>query len=136
MPYYRIVSEQGRIDEAAKQKLAVRITDIHLEHAGGLRQFVTVVFEDYGKGGAFKNDKPASPILVGGTIRAGRDNNQKAKMLHDLSDLLKDMTDVTDHDLIVALEDVPAKNAMEGGHVMPEPGEEQEWLEKVSHLFA
>lgn len=136
MPFYRVISEEGRITADKRNFIATRITDIHIEHAGGLRQFVTVIFEDYAKGYAFKNDAPASPLLVSGTIREGRDYEQKAKMLQDFSDLFKAQTDVTDHDLIVALEDIPAKNAMEGGHIMPNVGEEQEWLEKIKHLLS
>ena len=136
MPYYRVVSESGRIQADARQRIAEAITDLHIEHAGGLRQFVTVVFEDYLSGNAFKDGKAASPVLVGGTIRAGRTDEQKAAILHALADAVKAHSDVGDLELILAVEEVQARNAMEGGHVMPEPGEEQDWLAKVKHLLA
>jgi hypothetical protein len=68
---------------------------------------------------------------VFGDIRAGRDVATRQAMLRDLSQMWTRLTDQPEEEPLVALREVKAENAIEAGVILPEPGEEQQWLEQT-----
>ncbi|MDR3472422.1 MAG: hypothetical protein P4M09_12140 [Devosia sp.] len=52
-----------------------------------------------------------------------------------ISALVMRVSNVSAKDLVVSIADVKASNAMEGSHVLLEPGEEAAWLAKVGPLL-
>ncbi|MGJ3647886.1 tautomerase family protein [Sphingomonas sp. GlSt437] len=135
MPFYQITNQAGSLDAAQRAEIAAGITDIHLDLAGGLRQFVNVVFQEYPAGLGFNGGTQGAPVLIGGSIRAGREQAVKTAMMEAISALVIRVGHVSPKDLTVSIADVKASNAMEGGHILPEPGEEAAWLAKVGPLL-
>ena len=131
MPLYTALYHADLLTLDQRAEIAAGITDIHLELAGGLRQFVNVVFEAYPTGYGFNAGVAGSPMVVRGSIRAGREQSVKTKMMEAISALVFRVTDIDKKNLTVSIAEVKASNAMEGGIVLPEPGEEAAWLEKV-----
>jgi phenylpyruvate tautomerase PptA (4-oxalocrotonate tautomerase family) len=135
MPLYQILNQEGSLSDKQRTEIAVGITDIHLELAGGLRHFVNVVFQEYRAGHGFNAGIIGAPMVIGGSIRAGREQAVKTAMMEAISALVIRVCNISPRDLTVSIADVKASNAMEGGHILPEPGEEAAWLAKVAPLL-
>lgn len=131
MPLYTALHQAGSLDDGQRAEIAAGITDIHLKHAGGLRQFVNVVFNEYPAGRGFNAGAIGAPMVISGAIRAGRDHAVKAAILEAISALVFRVTDIPRKTLTVAIDDVKASDAMEGGVPLPEPGDEPAWLARV-----
>ena len=61
-------------------------------------------------------------------IRAGRSQELKEQLLHQLSDLWVSQTGVPPGELLVSLAETPGSNVMEAGLVLPSPEQEAQWL--------
>jgi phenylpyruvate tautomerase PptA (4-oxalocrotonate tautomerase family) len=135
MPLYQVLTQDGSLDDAQRAQIALGLTDIHLDLAGGLRQFINVVFQHYPVGCGFNAGVIGAPMVIGGSIRAGREQAVKTAMMEAISALVISVSNVSPKDLTVSIADVKASNVMEGGHLLPEPGEEAAWLAKVGPLL-
>lgn len=125
MPLYT-VSTHKPLDETQKQKIVAGITRIHCQLTNAPAMFVQVVF-------SFnvplnKNKK----VHLIGSIRSGRSGDLKQKLIdqfkHLFSETLAGGRDITH----IVLIDVPASWILEGGEIMPEPGEEAAWLKRLN----
>ncbi|MEO0981789.1 MAG: tautomerase family protein [Pseudomonadota bacterium] len=126
MPMYMCNAAKGVIDDAAKPKIAADITRIHCEVTGAPPQFVHAFFLD---------DAPTPPIAgkkaaLFGSIRAGRDAAQKDRIIDEMRRSVHAHAGIPLEDIAMTTADVPASWVLEGGEIMPEPGEEAEWLAK------
>lgn len=67
--------------------------------------------------------------MVAGTIRAGRNDEQKAEIVERLSACLAERTELGEDAITVLSNDIEVSFTMEGGKLLPEPGspEEEEW---------
>ena len=124
MPLYLCNAAKGAISDDAKPKIAADITRIHCDVTGAPPQFVH----------AFFVEEDVAPPLDGksavlfGSIRANRTDAQKAQIIAEMRQSISTHAGI-DLDAVGAMTtDVPASWAFEGGEVMPEPGEEAEWL--------
>ena len=124
MPLYICNATRDLIREDAKPKIAADITDIHCEITGAPRTFVHVFFFE---------DAPQLPIhgkcvFLFGNIRAERTAQQKSDLLSRMKASILTHTGIPLSEIIADVTDVPANWVMEGGDVLPEPGEEEAWL--------
>ncbi|MBO9479725.1 tautomerase family protein [Shimia sp. R11_0] len=124
MPLYMCNAVHGFISKDAKSRIASDITDIHCEITGAPRTFVHVFFFE---------DAPQLPIngksvFLFGSIRAGRSFRQKASLLERMKTSIQTHSGIAATDVIADTVDVPASWVMEGGSILPEPGEEASWL--------
>ncbi|MEM8651871.1 MAG: tautomerase family protein [Pseudomonadota bacterium] len=124
MPLYMCNAIKGAISEEAKPKIAADITDIHCEVTGAPRTFVHVFFFE---------DAPQLPIngksvFLFGSIRAGRTAEQKSELVNRMKSSICTHAGLPLDEIFADTIDVPASWVMEGGDVLPEPGEEDEWL--------
>lgn len=124
MPLYLCNAAKGAISDAAKAKIAEDITRIHCAVTGAPPQFVH----------AFFVEDAANPPLAGGTaflfgsIRSGRTEEQKVRIETEMRSSLHQHTGIPVEELTVSTADTPASWVLEGGEIMPKPGEEAEWL--------
>lgn len=124
MPLYLCNAAKGAISDAAKPKIAADITRIHCAVTGAPAQFVH----------AFFIEEDAAPPLDGksavlfGSIRGGRTDAQKDQIISEMLQSIQTHAGLDREDVGMLTTDVPASWAFEGGEVMPEPGEEAEWL--------
>jgi len=121
MPLYRCMVPSARVSMACRQSIAQAITAAHCDVTGAPAIFVHVFFFDM-------SGNDASPVLVTGSIRAGRSAQQKAQIETRVQAAFEQLAGVPAQQTIVQLNDVPASWLMEGGRIMPEPGEEEAWL--------
>lgn len=124
MPLYICNAEKGAIPEAAKPKIAADITRIHCDVTGAPPTFVH----------AFFFEDAESPPLGGataslfGSIRAGRTDAQKQQIREEMAASIEHHAGIAEDKITVMTADTPAKWVMEGGDLLPEPGEEAAWL--------
>ena len=124
MPLYVCNSRRGLIPDDAKALIARDITDIHCDVTGAPPTFVHAFFFE---------EAPHVPLgdskaLLFGQIRAGRTERQKAEMLERMSESIHIHTGIARADIAASTTDTPASWVMEGGDLLPEPGEEESWL--------
>ena len=122
MPYYRCVVPSDALPFEQRQQVARAFTDIHCGMTGAPRNFVHVAF--------FANHAGefAEPYYIDGGNRGGRPAELKQRLLGELKRAFRDITGVPAGQLGGRITEGPASWSMEGGHVLPEPGEEgPEW---------
>jgi phenylpyruvate tautomerase PptA (4-oxalocrotonate tautomerase family) len=124
MPLYRCMVAPGLTTFEQRARIAEAVTRFHCEIAGSLPEFVHVFFAEDGKG-----QLPAGrrAVLLG-SIRAGRSAEQKQRLVAELRAMLAATLALPEAELLVATVDIPARWVMEGGRMLPEPGEEAAWL--------
>lgn len=124
MPLYICNSKAGTLPPEAKEKIAADVTRIHCEVTGAPAKFVHVFFFE---------DGPIPPLgdksaMIYGQIRHGRTDAQKAQIREEMKASLARHTGLDEAVLHTFPTDTPASWVMEGGDVLPEPGEEEAWL--------
>ena len=125
MPLYICNAEKGAIDAVARTRIAADVTRIHCEVTGAPSTFVHVFFFEEAPHLAL-NGKAA---FLFGNIRHGRTDAQKAEMTEAMRQSIHQHAGIALGGIATAMTDTPASWVMEGGDLLPEPGEEAEWLE-------
>ncbi len=126
MPFYTFHSTQNTLSADQKTHVAEEITRIHVAHTGAPRRYVRVIFQETAPENCYTGGEVANVAMIRGIIRAGRSAETKEAILRDLWELIQTVTGLGDDELLVSVQENPARNAMEGGEVLPEPGEEDE----------
>ncbi len=124
MPLYMCNAKPSAIEGAVKSKIAADITRIHCAVTDAPPTFVHAFFVD-GADHLPLNDKSA---IVLGTIRGGRNDGQKQQIADDITQSVHQHTGLAVDQIGVLIIETPASWVMEGGDLLPEPGEEAEWL--------
>jgi phenylpyruvate tautomerase PptA (4-oxalocrotonate tautomerase family) len=117
MPVYHCSIPEAELDDAKRERIAREITRIHCEKTGAPPEFAHVLFADAPSGAG-----------VVGSIRAGRSAALRAEMQEAMVAAVAEALGRKAARVRVKLLEVPASWVMEGGAVMPEPGEEAAWL--------
>lgn len=129
MPTYAITSARPFTAEE-RARIAQSVTEIHAVEATAPRYFVQVLFNALEPGTIFLGGAPASPdhVWVRADIRAGRSREQKARLMTRIMRETSDILGISEQDVWVYISDIPALGVLEFGTVLPEPGEEEQWL--------
>lgn len=131
MPMYRWAVPQDSVSLEQRAEVALAFTDIHCGGTGAPRNFVHVVFEE-------REPKAGRErFYLDGFNRAGRPQEVKDQLLAELLQAFQAITGAPHGDVGGRIIDGPAKWTMEGGMVLPEPGEETaEWYEHDQRIAA
>jgi phenylpyruvate tautomerase PptA (4-oxalocrotonate tautomerase family) len=129
MPLYRCVVAPGLTSLAERSRIARDVTRIHCEVTDALPQFVHTFFSE-----DEASELPAGTrAFVLGTIRAGRTAEQKTRLQDEMAAAIAETLGVARGEVSVITVDLPARWVMEGGDVLPEPGDEAAWLARHGH---
>ena len=120
MPLYKIAAQEGSLSFEAKAALAKEITDFHCQVSGVGPAFVKVIFDTFPVGDGFVGGEAAAAVILTVLIRDGRSTDYKKNMLRRLWSILQRASGATDAQMLVAIEEAPASQAMELGQIMPE----------------
>ncbi|GAA6150970.1 hypothetical protein [Pseudoteredinibacter isoporae] len=126
MPLYT-VSTRGELSAGIKAKVAGMITDVHCAHTEAPRTFVQVIFSEN------LPLREGIDLHVLASVRAGRTQQLNDDIEQDIVQRIECISSVPRSRIEYQLFPVPASWVMEGGVILPEPGEEAEWLEKHQH---
>jgi phenylpyruvate tautomerase PptA (4-oxalocrotonate tautomerase family) len=118
MPLYVCSLPPDALDDRKRQRIADAITRIHCDLTAAPATFVHVVFRD----------SESEQYMVLGTIRAGRSDDTKGAIKQQMAEAVAEIVRADAGNVLVFVRDVPASWVMEGGAIMPEPGEEDDWL--------
>ncbi|MEU9150467.1 tautomerase family protein [Streptomyces sp. NPDC048417] len=128
MPVYTCTAAQGTLTSESKAALAAEITRIHAAVNHVPPAYVNVIFSEPPPDSVFAGGVPGAPLIISGWVRRGHPQEEATRLALDLSAAAARVTGVAESHVMVVLEDSPARSAVEGGQVLPEPGTEQEWL--------
>jgi phenylpyruvate tautomerase PptA (4-oxalocrotonate tautomerase family) len=129
MPRYELTTDE-ELSAAQKAALAREITDVHVKVTGAPPSIVHVVFLTTGPGNAFVAGEARPGTYLQGSIRAGRDHETTTTLLTELTAAVSRITGTSSSDVVVALRETPGRLVMEGGRIMPDPGEEDDLLRR------
>jgi phenylpyruvate tautomerase PptA (4-oxalocrotonate tautomerase family) len=130
VPTYTIYSYEGALAPQQVHELAEEITRCHSEVTGAPMSFVQCLFQHLGSGMRFIAGRPADPrgVHVHGSIRAGRTEEIRHRLVTRLTDTVTAVAGVPRHLVWVYLTQLPHRDMVEFGEVLPEPGLEASWL--------
>lgn len=124
MPLYICNTKTGALDKKAKEKIAAVITQTHCSVTGAPEEFVHAAFFEDSPHFQLQNRM----LRVIGTIRKGRNQAQKEQIAASIHAALVKYSKVEPQLAEVIIRETPASWVLEGGEIMPEPGEEADWL--------
>lgn len=126
MPFYHALVSPNLLTEPQRQRFAVDVVDIHCDVTGAPPSFVHVLVTEDHKGQLAAEQT----AVVSGTIRAGRNADQKAEIATRISTALATTASVAPDTVSTTTRDIQASHTMEGGVLLPEPGSKEEaaWI--------
>jgi phenylpyruvate tautomerase PptA (4-oxalocrotonate tautomerase family) len=128
MPIYTSITQEGSLSQRQRKEIAEAVTKIHVDATGAPRSFVNVRFFTYPAGNNFRAGVESATAYLGGNIRAGRDLATKQKMLQALVAEMQRIGKLPSSEVVAFLEETDADQIMEKGAILPQPGQEKEWL--------
>lgn len=133
MPTYTCIAPAGRLSGEQKARIAAEITRVHHEVTGAATFFAQVIFQDIAAGNYFVGGKLLSgdQVFINGQIRAGRSAVDRARLLRELHACVVAAANARPTSVWVYITDLPARDMIEYGHVLPEPGQEASWLDAL-----
>ncbi|WP_431952011.1 tautomerase family protein [Actinacidiphila sp. bgisy167] len=130
MPIYTCTTAEGTLTPAVKRELAGEITRIHAEINHVPPAYVNVVFSELPQDSVYVGGEPGAPLLIGGWARRGHPQEETTRLALEVAAAASRITAIPEQRVLVVIQDSPARSAVEAGHVLPEPGHEQEWMEQ------
>lgn len=134
MPAYTVTAPAGQLSPIQKQKMAEEITRVHCDVTGAPTYFVQIIFNDVPEGNYFRGGRRlegADNLYVHGRIRAGRNSETKERLLLDLMKAVTEAAGIDSTAVQVYLVEVPARQIVEFGRILPLPGEEDAWWQAM-----
>ena len=128
MPIYTCTTNQSTLSADTKKALAGEIEAIHSEINHVPSTYVNVVFPELPADSVYTDGVPASPVLVSGWIREGHPKAETTRLATEIASAVTRIAGVPAERVLVVFETSPASFAVEGGRVLPEPGEEAAWI--------
>lgn len=125
MPLYTVTTLDGLLSAQQRDAIAAELTRIHTATMNVPANFVHSIFPTYPRSHAYVAAERSSVTSVVGVIRTGHTSQEKSRLVAALWKMFQEKTGVFDRDLSIALQEVPASQAMENGMIMPEIGHEK-----------
>ena len=111
-----------------KAALAGEITRIHSTVNHVPTTYVNVVFHGLAADDVYTDGRQAQPLLINGWVRTGHPDDETSRLVAQIADAATRVTGIPADRVLVVIQNSPAHFAIEGGRVLPEPGEEQVWF--------
>lgn len=128
MPVYTCTTARSVLSGDTKSELAAEITRIHsmINHVPGT--YVNVVFHELAANEVYTDGRPAQPLLINGWVRTGHPEAQSSQLVAEIAAAASRVAGIPAARVLVVIQNSPAHFAIEGGRVLPAPGEEEAWL--------
>lgn len=133
MPTYVCYAHRGQLTVQHKAQIAAGIARIHSEFTGAPVAFTQCVFHELNPHDHFIGVRPASEngVWVYGHIRSKRSISTRNEILLGIRDLVGQVLNVPESAIWVYLNELSHTDMVEFGRVLPEPGNEQRWLDEL-----
>jgi len=122
MPLYTVTTPDGLLSAQQRDVIAAELVRIHTTAMNVPANFVHSIFPTYPRNHAYVATERSPVNSIVGVIRAGHTPEEKSRLVQALWKMFQEKTGVSDRDLSIALQEVPASQAMENGVIMPEVG--------------
>ena len=90
--------------------------------------YVNVVFHELLPDDLYTNGETAQPLLINGWVRTGHPEAQSSQLVAEIAAAATRVTGIPAKQVLVVIQNSPAHLAIEGGRVLPDPGDEEAWL--------
>jgi phenylpyruvate tautomerase PptA (4-oxalocrotonate tautomerase family) len=129
MPTYVCSVPPRLLDDKQKAEIAQAISQRHSEATGAEPFFVQVQIDETPSrqrflGGTSTNDH----IWVRGDIRAGRPEDVRQRLMVNIMQDISEIAGIPSSAVWIHLCNLTATDMLEHGHVLPMPGQEQQWF--------
>lgn len=131
MPLYLCIADEGVIPNDTKEGISKAFTDIHCGLTFAPPSFVHVYFIE--SEGA---EQSPPQISIVGNIRADRTEAVKDDIKQQMCRELATSAGLEPSQVSMTINESPGSWTMEGGHLLPEPGEEDAWMERHYAMIA
>ena len=128
MPIYTCTTTAGTLPGPVKATLAAEIAKIHSAINHVPSTYVNVVFHELPAGGIYTDGVPANPVLVNSWVRSGHPLDETTRLATEIAAAVSRIANVEPERVMMVIQNSPASGAVEGGRVLPEPGQEQAWI--------
>jgi phenylpyruvate tautomerase PptA (4-oxalocrotonate tautomerase family) len=128
VPVYTCTMAESTFNADTKRALAGEVARIHSSITHVPSTFVNVAFHELAADGLYTDGVPASPVLVNGWVREGHPTDDTTRLATEIATAVSKICDIDTDRVLVVIAPSPARFAVEGGRVLPEPGQEREWL--------
>jgi len=128
MPIYTCTVTEGTLTWESKSALAAEITRIHAAVNQVPPTYVNVIFSEMPAGDVFVGGENGRPLIITGWARRGHPQEAVTRLATEVASAAARLSGLDERHVMVVIQDGPAQSAVEGGRVLPEPGQEAEWL--------
>jgi phenylpyruvate tautomerase PptA (4-oxalocrotonate tautomerase family) len=130
MPTYTVTVPRGQLNPSQKTRIAQGITRVHSEATGAPSYFAQVIFSEVDEGNYFLGGRPLShgQVFVHGQIRGGRTPESKSALISSMLEVVAEAASIPFTGVSIYIVDLQARQMVEFGHVLPEPGDEPAWM--------
>jgi phenylpyruvate tautomerase PptA (4-oxalocrotonate tautomerase family) len=129
MPVYTCTTTTGTLNADFKSALAQEISRIHAKINHVPSTYVNVVFHELPAGRIYTEGVPANPVLVNSWVRSGHPlDDETTRLATEIAAAVSRIANVDPDRVLMVIQNSPASGAVEGGRVLPEPGQEQAWI--------
>ncbi|MDT5323052.1 MAG: hypothetical protein QOF25_204 [Mycobacterium sp.] len=128
MQIYSCTANDATLTGDKKTELARDIATIHSSINHVPSTYVNVIFHELPTDNVYTDGAPASPIIVTGWVRQGHPDADATRLATEIAAGVTRITGVDAERVLVVMQNGPARFAVEGGRVLPEPGHEQAWI--------
>lgn len=134
MPVYTCTTNTETLNSQTKNDLAAEITRIHAEINHVPTTYVNVVFHEVAPQNLYADARPASSLLINGWARQGHPEDATTRLALEIAQAASRVTVISEKAVLVVIQSSPASAAIEGGHVLPEPGQEAAWIARQGSI--
>ena len=128
MPVYTCTTTTSTLTADIKGALAQEISRIHAEINHVPSTYVNVVFHELPAGGIYTDGVPADPVLVNRWVPSGHPADETTRLATEIAAAVSRIANVDPDRVMMVIQNSPSSGAVEGGRVLPEPGQEQAWI--------
>jgi phenylpyruvate tautomerase PptA (4-oxalocrotonate tautomerase family) len=128
MPIYTCTTTVSTLTSATKAALAHEIATIHSAINHVPSTYVNVVFHELPLDDIYTDGAPANPVLLTGWVREGHPAEETTRLVTEIAAAVARVCGIDEKRVLMVIQSSPARFAIEGGRVLPEPGEEEAWL--------
>lgn len=128
MPIYACTTATSTLTPDTKAALAGEIGALHSSINHVPSTYVNVVFHELAPDSVYADGTPAAPVLLNGWVREGHSPEETTRLATELAAAVTRICGIDAKRVLVVMQSSPARFAVEGGRVLPEPGEEQAWM--------
>ena len=122
MPTFECFTAPGKLTVVQKAQIANWCTSVYHEEFGIARFLIQVIFEEFASGDQYIGGQPAPDIIwIRCDVRSGRNEELKSRLLQRVQQGVAKTANIPEESVWFYLNDLPAMNIMEWGHIMPRP---------------